>query len=84
MHTALAALFEANQISVAVVDVDTDPVLVEQFDELVPVLIGHRADGSSCQLCHYFLDVSRVEAFFSEEMQFAQLVPLPPVAHLGE
>lgn len=67
MHSALCGLFAADQISVAVVDVDADPVLLDQFDELVPVLFGYRVDGSSSQLCHYFLDVERVKTFVLNE-----------------
>jgi hypothetical protein len=44
--------------SVDVIDIDaasdTDPSLVERFDELVPVLYGDDLAGP--ELCHYFLD----------------------------
>lgn len=39
---------------VEVIDVDADPVLVERFDELVPVLFGD--DPAGPEICHYFLD----------------------------
>jgi len=45
--------------SVNVIDVDEDPQLVERFDELVPVLF---ADLNQPELCHYFLDESKVRA----------------------
>ena len=69
MHSDLSALLGAHNISVEVIDIDADPVLLEQFDELVPVLIGHgpgpgRGSGRQ-QLCHYFLDVDSVKAFYT-------------------
>jgi len=44
-------------ITVDVIDVDDDPALVARFDELVPVLF---ADLGQPELCHYFLDESKV------------------------
>ncbi len=84
MHAALYGLFAADQISVAVIDVDAYPALLEKFDELVPVLIGHRENGSSSQLCHYFLDVECVKAFVLEETRHTQFNEAPQVAHLSE
>lgn len=51
--------------TIEVVDVDADEKLVEQFDELVPVLFGKRDDLPSVQLCHYFLDTEKLEQFLS-------------------
>jgi thiol-disulfide isomerase/thioredoxin len=45
--------------TVEVIDVDTDPALVERFDELVPVLF---VDPDGPELCHYFLDEAKVRA----------------------
>jgi thioredoxin reductase (NADPH) len=42
-------------------DVDEDPVLVERFDELVPVLM----DGET-EICHYHLDCRRLAAHLGE------------------
>ena len=67
MLTDLRALLGAEKIAVTVTDVDADPALVAQYDELVPVLIGHRADGSAVRLCHYFLASEVVMAFFASE-----------------
>jgi hypothetical protein len=39
--------------SVDVVDVDADPVLLQRFDELVPVLT---LDPDGPEICHYHLD----------------------------
>lgn len=45
-----------------VVDVDSDPLLEAQYDELVPVLV----DGQGGELCHYFLDVAKVRHYLSD------------------
>lgn len=61
MHQALLALQgPGERFEVAVVDVDADPVLVERFDELVPVLFG---DLAAPELCHYFLDPQAARAW---------------------
>ena len=44
---------------IEVVDVDTDPALEAMYDELVPVLV----DGHGRELCHYFLDASKVREY---------------------
>lgn len=64
MLAALRALV-GDDVKVDVVDVDADPVLVERYDELVPVLVGHRADQPPAQLCHYFLNENIVSAFIA-------------------
>lgn len=63
MLTALRNLLPSEEIAITVVDVDNDPVLVDKYDELVPVLLGHNPDGSTTELCHYFIDPIRVQAF---------------------
>jgi Glutaredoxin-like domain (DUF836) len=55
MLAALAPLQAEYGFGIDVVDVDADPVLQAQYDELVPVLL---AGGR--QLCHYHLDVAAV------------------------
>ena len=57
MLQALRAL-AGDSVRIDVVDVDADPLLIEQFDELVPVLAGCRAGQAPEQLCHYHLDES--------------------------
>ena len=64
----LHALLGTDEIAVTVTDVDADPVLVAQYDELVPVLFGHKADGSHVRLCHYFLASEPVTTFFASEL----------------
>jgi thioredoxin reductase (NADPH) len=64
-HDMLAALEalrgEAGvpHFDIAVVDVDADPVLEAKYNELVPVLV----DGEGSELCHYFLDATKVREY---------------------
>lgn len=60
---ALRACDKDNSFVVDVVDVDADPELVERYDELVPVLVGHREGAESVQICHYFLDEGALNTF---------------------
>lgn len=59
MLAALEALRGEFVFEVTVMDVDADPALVLQYDELVPVL----ADQDGVELCHYFLDVPKVREY---------------------
>ena len=63
MLQALQRYRRLYEFSIDVVDVDADEALVEQFDELVPVLFGKREDQPPVQLCHYFLDTEKLELF---------------------
>lgn len=64
MLSALKKL-TGDSVPVEVIDIDLDPVLLERYDELVPVLAGC-ADGlPDRQLCHYFLDENEVRTFLS-------------------
>jgi hypothetical protein len=65
MLQALQRYSDSYEFSVEVVDVDADEALVQQFDELVPVLFGQRDDFPAVQLCHYFLDAQKVETFLN-------------------
>ncbi len=56
MMTELRALLGNVPADVYVVDVDADPNLLAQFDELVPVLL----DQAGEELCHYRLDTAKV------------------------
>ena len=58
MLAALETLRGDFAFAVDVVDVDADPVLAQQYDELVPVLV---AGGR--ELCHYFLDTAAVREY---------------------
>lgn len=66
MLLAIQALRESHSFSVEIIDVDADPALLEQYDELVPVLCGSRRGEPMRQLCHYFLNDKIVRDFLSE------------------
>ncbi|MEC5216426.1 thiol-disulfide isomerase/thioredoxin [Actimicrobium sp. GrIS 1.19] len=63
MSAALNAFQSLRSFQVNVVDVDADALLVARYDELVPVLIGHDANGAEIELCHYFLSGDAVRDF---------------------
>lgn len=46
---------------IEVLDVDADPALEEKYDERVPVLV----DALGNELCHYFLDTTKVREYLS-------------------
>ena len=61
MEEALAVLLAEFCVDLEVLDCDADPALEALYDELVPVLLH---DGR--ELCHYFLDVSKVRDYLSK------------------
>ena len=63
MLAALRAFDDAWVFTVETLDVDADPRLVAQYDELVPVLLGRKDAGEPVQLCQYLLDPSKVRTF---------------------
>jgi hypothetical protein len=63
MLQALQRFDDQYAFKVDVIDVDLDETLVEQYDELVPVLVANKVDGEKVELCHYFLDEAKVRAF---------------------
>ena len=65
MLAALRAHPQSHQFRIDVLDVDDDEDLVRQYDELVPVLVGVKPDGSNVRICHYFLDQEALSAFLS-------------------
>ncbi|HEX8883510.1 MAG TPA: glutaredoxin family protein [Noviherbaspirillum sp.] len=65
MLAALQAHPQASQFRIDVLDVDANEDLVRQYDELVPVLVGVKPDGSKVRICHYFLDHEALNAFLS-------------------
>ncbi len=64
MLQALRALV-GDQMRIDVVDVDADSALVDQYDELVPVLVGHQSGQSPVQLCNYYLYDNVVREFLA-------------------
>lgn len=67
MLQALHAVGIAAPYTVEVIDVDADPELLAQYDELVPVLMASRAGEPPQQLCHYFLDHEALRKFIEAE-----------------
>ena len=67
-HLASDNNFKMKNLSFAikVIDVDADEGLVARYDELVPVLTAKKTAGQEVQICHYFLDVNKLEVFFNE------------------
>jgi thioredoxin reductase (NADPH) len=62
MAVALAPLLEQFQARLTVLDVDADPLLESNYDELVPVLLH-----GETELCHYFLDAEKVSAYLAAQ-----------------
>ena len=60
MEAALAPLAAEFGAAVAVLDVDADPVLEANYDELVPVLLHGEAE-----LCHHLLDVGKTREYLA-------------------
>jgi thioredoxin reductase (NADPH) len=58
MLAALAPLRSELGFAVEVIDVDSDPVLEQRFDALVPVLMH-----GDTELCKYHLDAGKVRAY---------------------
>ncbi|MBP0596857.1 glutaredoxin family protein [Herbaspirillum sp. LeCh32-8] len=65
MRDALQAELGATPAGIDMIDVDTDPALVELYDELVPVLVGLRGQAPGVRLCHYHLDREALRAFLA-------------------
>lgn len=65
MHEALKHYLSAFNFTLALIDIDEDPSLLAQYDELVPVLVGVCEGAPPRQLCHYFLDHGAVRSFLS-------------------
>lgn len=60
MEVALQPLAAEFGAAVTVLDVDADPVLEAQYDELVPVLLH-----AGRELCHYFLDEAKTREYLA-------------------
>jgi glutaredoxin len=61
MIAALEPLQVERGFSLQVVDIDAQPMLVEKYDELVPVLMA-----GETEICHYFLDVTALDAYLAK------------------
>jgi hypothetical protein len=58
MLGALQVLSGQFSFDLRVMDVDTDAVLLQKYDQLVPVLVAEDRE-----LCHYFLDEAKVREY---------------------
>jgi len=65
MLAALESHPLADQFQVKVLDIDDNEDLVREYDELVPVLIGVKPNGSKVRICHYFLNQDALDAFLA-------------------
>ncbi|HTD05503.1 glutaredoxin family protein [Undibacterium sp.] len=65
LQVALHAHGADQACTVQVVDVDADDALLALYDELVPVLVGRKANGGEQQICNYFLDHAKLKDFLS-------------------
>lgn len=66
MLQALQEWKDRYAFSVEVIDVDADEALVARYDELVPVLLGSKNGGEPLEICHYFLDPEKLQAFLQD------------------
>jgi hypothetical protein len=64
MLSQLQAYQHDHLFTIEIRDVDADDSLLALYDELVPVLIGHKDGQEDQQICHYFLDEIKLKAFF--------------------
>ena len=62
MLAALEALRGEYDFDIREVDVDSDPVAEQKYNELVPVL----TDPDGRELCHYYLDPQRVGEYLGQ------------------
>lgn len=64
----MVALLRQYQQKVAfgleIIDIDNDPQLVQQYNELIPVLIG--SDNEQTKICYHLLDVTALDAYFNK------------------
>jgi hypothetical protein len=68
MLQALQAWGNQYPFTIEVVDVETDQLLVAQYDKLVPVLLGCKNGAAPVQLCHHFLDEKKLERFLQSSV----------------
>ncbi|MDY7575130.1 glutaredoxin family protein [Actimicrobium sp. CCI2.3] len=69
MLVALRAHLGETQADIRILDVDEDPVLLEKYDERVPVLKGRYDDGADSDLCQFFQDSERLAQFIASRPQ---------------
>ena len=66
MLEQLQAYKKDHEFTVQVLDVDADEALIALYDELVPVLTAKKNAEQEVQICHYFLDETKLKAYLHE------------------
>lgn len=61
MHRELAQLASSKSFQLETIDIDRSEELVRLYGHKVPVLTGDDDD----EICHYFLDLQALEAYFA-------------------
>jgi len=61
MHRELLACEAVAPFALDCIDVDSSEGLAERFGHKVPVL----TDGTDHEICHYFLDLQALQAYFA-------------------
>ncbi|MCW8828756.1 MAG: glutaredoxin family protein [Gammaproteobacteria bacterium] len=61
MHRELLACEASHSFELECIDIDSSEALRSRYDHMVPVL----TDGAEHQICHYFLDLQALEAYFA-------------------
>jgi hypothetical protein len=64
MIASLQELQKQIQFEFEVIDIDSDPELVSQYNERIPVLVS--ATGKQDEICHYYLDDAALDAYFAK------------------
>ncbi|SDG98029.1 Glutaredoxin-like domain [Nitrosomonas sp. Nm132] len=64
MIASLQELQKQIQFEFEVIDIDSDPELVSQYNERIPVLVS--ATGKQDEICHYYLDDVALDAYFAK------------------
>ncbi len=65
MIASLQKLQKQIQFEFEVIDIDSDPELVSQYNERVPVLVS-ATTGRQDEICHYHLDDAALDAYFAK------------------
>ena len=64
MIASLQKLQEQIEFQFEVIDIDSDPQLVNQYNERIPVLVS--ANEKQDEICHYYLDEAALDAHFAK------------------
>jgi hypothetical protein len=64
MIASLQKLQKQIEFQFEVIDIDSDPQLVNQYNERIPVLVS--ANEKQDEICHYYLDEAALDAHFAK------------------